>query len=220
MASQELSYEQQQAVSRLLATANLQRMRDQWADAEDACRKALTIAPKDVKVREMLGDILHECGKLDMALSEYRTALGIAPGKPSIETKFARVTLEIGERERQRLIAEDMLRNPQKYTARERSPVMALIWGVVVPGLGQFYNGEILKAAVIFGTFLLFIIAAVALQPPYPPNIRDIQTFLIFTDPFVLVLGLLAALAYIYGLIDAPITADKSTKAAREGAET
>ena len=220
MASEGLSYEQEREVERLLRTANLQRLRGQWIDAEDACREALSIAPKDADIREMLGDILHECGKLDMALAEYRSALEICPEKVSLEMKFAKVTLEIGERERERAIAQDMIENPQRYTVRERSPVMALIWSAIVPGLGQFYNGELIKAGVIWAVLLLSAIAWATLQQPYPPNIDSVQMFLIFTNPFVLVLSVLTALAYLYGLIDAPITADKSTKAARKHVES
>lgn len=219
MTSDSLHPEQEREIERLTAAANLQRMRGQWTDAEDACRKALSIAPNDVVVREMLGDILHECGKLDLALSEYRTALDAAPGKASLETKYAKVTLEIAERERERAIAEDMLRNPRKYTVRERSPVIALLWAVIVPGLGQFYNGDLIKAGVIFGSFLLFVIAYATLQPSYPHHISSLHMFLVFTSPVVLVIGILAGIAYIYGLIDAPIMADKSNKAAKESAE-
>ena len=217
MALEGLSYEQEREIERLLALANLQRMRGQWTDAEDTCRKALSIAPEDVGIRERLGDILYECGKLDMALNEYRIALEIAPGKPSLETKFAKVTLEIAERERERAIAQDMIQNPRKYTVRTRNPALAFVWSAIVPGLGQLYNGELVKAGILFGVLLLFLIAA-AFQR-YPQNIDSIQEFLYFTSPVVLVLGFLAVIAYIYGLVDAPLSAGKSSKAARKHVE-
>jgi hypothetical protein len=210
-----LSDEQEREVDRLLATANLQRMRDQWTNAEDSCRTALSISPGDVTVREMLGDILHEMGKLDMALAEFRTALEHAPGKPSLETKYAKVTLEIAEREREKAIAQDMIANPQRYTKRERSPVMAMVWAIV-PGMGQFYNGEMVKACVIWGTLLLFVLCYAFLQQPYPPNVDSLQLFLIATNPFVLAFGVLFFIAYVYGLIDAPIMAEKSSKSAKK----
>jgi len=192
-------------------------MRGQWTDAEDTCRQALGIDPNDVTIRELLADILHECGKLDMALSEYRAALEIAPGKPSLETRFAKVTLEIAEREREKALAQDMLMNPHKYVGRERSPLWAFLSSAIVPGLGQLYNGDMVKAGIIFGVFLLFIVLYGAVQR-YPRGIDNIGQFLYFTNPFVLVLGILAVIAYIYGLMDALFTADKSTKAAKKQA--
>lgn len=41
-------------------------------------------------IRELLADILHENGKLEIALSEYRSALDLAPGKESIEKSLPR----------------------------------------------------------------------------------------------------------------------------------
>ena len=215
MESERLTIEQEQEVDRLMALSHLQRMRGQIRDAEDTCRKALEISPGDVKIREMLGDILQEEGKIDMALAEYRAALAISPGAESLEKKFAKVTLEIGEAEHARQLAEDMIRNPRKYAGRARSPVIAVISSAVVPGLGQLYNGQIIKAVIVFGSVLLFMITYAVLQR-YPRGITTTAEFLYFTNPLVMVLGILAAMAYIYGLIDAPLTADKITQRVKE----
>lgn len=214
MESERLTIEQEQEVERLVALAHLQRMRGQIRDAEDTCRKALEISPNDVTIREELGDILHEEGKLDLALAEYRAALTISPGAESLEKKFAKVTLDIGEAEHEKMLAEDMIRNPRRYGARPRNPVIAMVSGIV-PGLGQLYNGQVVKAGIIFGAVLLFIIAF-ALFQHYPKGIQTTAQFFYFTDPLVMVLGILAAMAYIYGVIDAPLTADRLNKAVKE----
>lgn len=212
MTMDNLSFDQERELGKLLAAANLQRMRGQWAEAEETCRNALRIAPKDIVFNEMLGDILHECGKLDQALEQYKTALSLVPGKPSLETKHAKVALEIGERERARALAEDMILNPKKYTRREKKPMVALICSFFVPGLGQLYNEQPAKAGVIFGAFLVFLIAFRLLQV-YPRGMGSIAELLNLTHPLVLIVGILAFAAYIYGLIDAPMVADKSNKA-------
>lgn len=175
---------------------------------------ALAIVPNDVALHEMLADILRDCGKLDAALEEFKTAMKLAPANASLETKYATTTLEIAERERERAIAEDMIANPQKYTKRERSPIMAMVLASVVPGLGQFYNGEMNKGVVILSSFLVFLISFAALRS-YPRGITTIAEFLSLTNPFVLILGVLAFIAYVYGLIDAPVRAEKSNKAAQ-----
>ena len=215
MESERLTIEQEQEVHRLMTLAHLQRMRGQIRDAEDTCRKALETSPNDVMIREELGDILHEEGKLDMALGEYRLALAISPNSESLEKKFARVTLEIGESEHAKLLAEDMMLNPKKYGTRARNPVMAVVWSIMVPGLGQFYNGQLVKAGIIFGAFCLFVLAYATLQH-YPKGIQTTAEFFYFTNPLVMIFGILAAMAYIYGVIDAPFTADKLTKAIKD----
>ena len=211
MAPEGLSPEQEREVERLLRAANLHRMRGRLADAENAFREALSISPKDVSIRETLGDMLRECGKPDAALSEYRAAMEIAPENPSIETKFARVALEIAERERRKAIAQDMLENPHKYAKRRRSPMKAFLFALA-PGLGQFYNGDLVKALVIWGVLVLFF-ASWAIPHHYPKGISTVGQFLYFTNPLVLVLGGLFVIAYLYGLIDAVIAAEKSSKA-------
>ncbi len=219
MGSEQPGSNGERELERLLAATNLHRLRGQLLEAEDACRKALEIKPEDVSAREMLGDVLFEAGKLDSALGEYRSALELVPGKTSLETKFATLTLEIAERDRGKALAKDMLLNPRKYAIREKSPLLAFIYSAVVPGLGQFYNGEIIKACVVFGSFLLFILTCVFLQPPYPPGVDNVQMFLMCTSPAVLLFGLVFVLAYIYGVIDAPIVADRSTKSDKSQAE-
>ncbi len=216
MTTDKPSFEQERELGKLTAAANLQRMRGQWTEAEDLCRKALEIAPRDIAMREMLGDVLRELGKLDQALNEYKTAMQIAPGRASLENKHATLILEIGERERTRAIAQDMLENPKKYTKRKRSPVMALVCALVFPGLGQFFNGDITKGVVIASVFVLFLIAFGMLQS-YHPGMSTLNDLANTTNPVVLILGILSGVAYLYGLIDAPLAAEKSSKAAAAG---
>lgn len=212
MSSENPGFDRERELARLLAKANLHRLRGELLEAEDTCRQALQINPQDVLMREMLGDALSDAGKLKAALAEYRTALDYAPGKESLERKFAKVTLGIADQEREKSIAQDMLLNPHKYAPKERSPVVAFI-SSVVPGLGQFYNGEIVKAAVIFGTFLLFVLSYAFLQSEYPPGmIRDLPSFLYLTNPVVKMTGWVFIIAYLYGLIDAPVTAGKTIR--------
>ena len=173
-------FDQARELSRLAAAANLQRMRGQWAEAEETCRKALAIAPKDVVFHEMLGDIIYECGRLGQALEQYKIAMTLSPGKPLLEMKYAKVVLEFGETERARALAEDMITNPRKYTARERRPITALVASVVVPGLGQLYNGQPLKAGIIFGAFLLSLVAFRLMQA-YPRGMRSFVEMLSVT---------------------------------------
>lgn len=208
--SQELSYEQEREIERLIALATLQRMRGQLTDAETSARKALDISPKDVTIRELLADILHESGKLETALSEYRLALDLAPGKKSLEIKFAKVTLEIAQRERERALAKDMLENPHKYAQPERSPLFALILALV-PGCGQFYNRDYFKGSIILGIFMAFLFTFAFLSHSYS-GVRDIPTLIQNTHPAAIFMGVATLASYIYGLFDAAFSASKTSR--------
>jgi tetratricopeptide (TPR) repeat protein len=209
---------QEGEIERLLSTANIHLMRGRLDEAEDACRKALAVAPKHVPVREMLADILHEAGKLDAALEEYREAMKILPDEPTLETKYAKVVIEIGERERQKAIVKDMIEHPQKYTYRQRKPGLALLLSIV-PGMGQLYNHDLVKAIAIWVTAAVFL-ASAALFQHYPEGmITSIDQFLKYTDPLVMLFGLIALFASIYGMIDAPFSAAKSGKVTKGPAE-
>lgn len=212
MSTENPGVDRERELELLLAKANLHRLRGQFPEAQDTCRQALELNPKDVVIREILADSFYDAGKFQAALAEYKIALEYAPGKDSLEKKFARTTLDIAEAERTKVMAQDMLQNPGKYgVTRERSPLIAFI-SALVPGLGQLYNGEMTKAALIFGTFVLFLLSWAFLQPPYPRNVDTIQMFVYVTSPAVLVTGLVFFLAYIYGLADAFVTAGKTTK--------
>lgn len=215
MSMERISPEQEQEIERLLALAHLQRIRGQWVEAEDTCRKAVDIAPKEINAREMLADVLHECGKLDMARSEYHTIMELSPENPPIEKKFAKVTLEIAEHEREKMIAMDMLQHPHKYVHRHRNPLWAMLLSAFLPGLGQFYNGDMLKASVAFGSFLLFIICAAVL--PHQ-NSSSINIVVLFANihPVAQVLGIIALILYVTGMIDAPIVAEKFNKSGKK----
>lgn len=51
--------------------------------------------------------------------------------------------------------------------AGERSPAAAALLSLVIPGLGQLYNGEVLKAVVFFVGWILVIPWALAVMDAY-----------------------------------------------------
>jgi tetratricopeptide (TPR) repeat protein len=211
MAGKNLKPEQEVELQRLLMRARIELRRGNLSEAESACRAALEMAAQDLETHEMLGDVLRRRGKLDAALAEYKTAMGSAPARASAETKYAEVVLAVGERESAKALANDMLENPHLYLTQGKKPGVSLFLSLLFPGLGQVYNGEIVKAAIICGSFLIWI-ACAALFQHYPPNIRSVQELLQDTNPLVGILGFIAIAGYIYGIIDAPVTAEKSNK--------
>lgn len=211
---------QKQEVDRLLVLANVQRMRNQFVEAEDTCRKALEITPGDVALKEMLADILQERGKPEDALAEYKSAMELAPGKVSLETKYAKLIIEIAERKYEKELAEDMINNPHKYPVVKKNVGLILFLAAVFPGLGQLYNKEYVKAGVISGVAILFIaIWAITIKFGGYNAVTNISDFFADTNPLVLVLGFLAGILYLYGIFDAVFSASKSNAARKSKTE-
>ncbi|MHB1455817.1 MAG: DUF5683 domain-containing protein [Armatimonadota bacterium] len=214
MVSDDMESKQKQEIDRLLVLANVQRMRNQFVEAEDTCRKALEIAPGDVAIKELLADILQDRAKPDEALAEYKSAMELAPGKASLETKYAKLVIEIAERKHEKELAEDMINNPHKYPVVKRNVGLTFLLAAIFPGLGQLYNKEYIKAGVIAGVAALFIISwALSIRYSGYGVVTSVTGFFADTNPYVLVLGFLAGILYLYGIFDAVFSASKKNAA-------
>lgn len=206
-------------VDRLISRANVHRMRAEYIEAEDVCREALALDETRADVREFLADMLYARGQLDAAVEEYKRAIELDAGRVSAETKYAKVVIEIGEREHDKQIAQEMIENPEKFKTREKHPLWALVLSVLVPGAGQAYNGEVAKGGIILGVFVL-LLTAIAMSHTEVKNLFDnFKAMLVPTENLpppvgifaALIVGLLVCL-YIYAVIDAPISAGKSSQ--------
>ncbi|MCC6446370.1 MAG: tetratricopeptide repeat protein [Armatimonadetes bacterium] len=152
------------AIHKLLASAKLFRIRGQFDAAEEKCKEALALAPQNTEALEMMGDIAYDRGSLEEALHLYKTAVEIR-STPSLETKYAKVALEIGEQARQREMAETLLNQPEQAVQRKRSQAVAFILSTLVPGMGQLYNGDMVKGLIIMA--IMGLCAVWLLSSPY-----------------------------------------------------
>jgi hypothetical protein len=88
---------------------------------------------------------------------------------------------------------------PLKYCdIHRRSPVLACLLSLYIPGLGQVYNKQALKGGILFGTFTLSFCAA---EIHYAKNKTHPN------DGVTVALLLPMAAAFGYSIIDAPVTA-------------
>ncbi len=186
MASDSLTPEQELELERLLRLAHLQSIRKQWIEASGTCEKALNFSPQNIKVIELHGDILMECGKLDEALSAYRAAHEMEPDNGAIETKYAKATLSAAEREYAKLPQANL----QLQFVHKRNWLVALAASSCFPGFGQLYNHELVKAGILGIPSLISMMLALH-SPPF--------------------WGVFAVI-YIYSMIDAPSSAMKINK--------
>jgi len=103
--------------------------------------------------------------------------------------------------------AADSVFVPLKYCdVHKRSSVLAGLLSVGIPGLGQVYNKQAAKGAIIFGTFALSFGAAEIYLSSHsinPYNARNRPH-----DEVTAALLVPMAAAYVYSIIDAPVTAN------------
>jgi tetratricopeptide (TPR) repeat protein len=208
--------DRQDRVDQLLREANVLRMRGQFAEAETRTRRALEESPDDLGALEMLAELLHDKGSLEEALALCHRQLEIQPGRASAETRLAKITLEQAERAQQRLMAENLLAGGgESVKGRKRRVSISLILSLFFPGLGQLYNGEYVKAAILGGIFLLGL---------WLGGSELLQIGLVFAgargpaggDSGVWPLfGFLSLVAWGYAVIDAPVRAARLSEEER-----
>jgi TM2 domain-containing membrane protein YozV len=185
----------------LLREASMLRRREKYADAMGKCREALLLTPKDAAALELLGDLYQGVAQVNQALAAYKRATEADPKRAASERKYA-----------------DLLMRQQNWgsgtdpEAVPKNGLVASLLSLVVPGAGQFYNGETGKGLFfVLGTLVsLFLI----FWSPWGLNSKQkgISTTLIATLIFFGVL-------YIMAVADANMTARgvKSRRRPRTG---
>ncbi|MGQ9523917.1 MAG: tetratricopeptide repeat protein [Armatimonadota bacterium] len=224
---------------RLLVTANLHRIRGDILLAEQTCRQALALRPKDPDILEFLGDLLAEKGDAQQAQTVYKSALEVNPGNARIEDKIARLVLSSTptQSQQRRAAPPPSVQSHQPLgvpagTAKppasfHPNPGVALFLGSLFPGLGQFYTGQLLKGIVVIG---LAVLTACQIAAKLIPVLTALGgAYSIPSDPEAipsapaipsisatgLGIWVLAFLAiWLYGCIDATLSAFR-TQAAR-----
>ncbi len=169
---------------RKLTSSNIARRRGKFQEAEQECRAALELIPKDASALEMFGDIMQSLGRVDDALYAYETANKADAKRASAEKKYAQLML-LQNREIEMLRTEYIPRNP----------IVAVFFTALCPGAGQMYNGQTMKglilAAMVFGSL------AVLFGTPLGHHKGQG-----LTGPTIF-FALVTAIAYIYAIVDA-----------------
>lgn len=207
---------------RLLSVANAHKIRGEFLKAEDSCREALQIFPDDPKAAEMLGDALYNLGRLEDAKEEYHKLLEKDQTLAAVERKYAKMTLELDERARARRMVEEAINNPPDAREARRNAAVAMVLSAAAPGVGQIYNGEITKGAIVLGSFILSVLV-MAFSSGTGLFIKQMLNVMsggaiggasAYEWPSIWLLFFLGVgmFSYIYAVIDAPITAAKRTR--------
>lgn len=146
-------------VERILLEARLLHRRGQSEEALAHCQEALDLDPESWEAHELAGDVLLAEGRAADALERYRAAHAIVPEQGSVEEKMARATLAQAERD---WLREGVEPGGEGETlGPPRNPGIAALLSLVLPGLGQGYNRQPLKAVIILGVVVvLWVIIA------------------------------------------------------------
>lgn len=184
----ESSIEEQAGAEKLLQAAMLSYRRERFVDAEVALVQALGLTPADPVALELYGDVCQAVGRVDDAVACYKRATEVAPDRASAERKYGDLMLQ-----------QD--RSILALRSREvpRSPHLAVLLSVLIPGAGQAYNGQWIKAAVLFAGFAALINALGG-----PMGFRYGSGAFPTSLPVLIVV---AALVYVYAVIDANLGA-------------
>ena len=129
----------------LLRDAAMLRRREKFRDAEVKCREALQYVPKDAAALELLGDILQGVARVEEAMAVYKRALDADPKRSSAERKYGELLV---------LQQNWSTTDPEAMRSNSR---FRLLLSLVLPGLGQFNNGEPAKGVMFLVLDALWI---------------------------------------------------------------
>ncbi len=217
---------------RLLTRANIQLRRGLTADAEAAVHSLLATRPLDAGAWELLADIRLTRGDLPGAQEALKTALKSQPGRATAETKLGRAALQASERERMQTMG-------MAYAASDASLVRfagsggrgaqwAAVGSALIPGLGQYVNGEVIKGIVVASVYFLSLLLLSLL--PDTQNLlhsvagvfaggrthRGMTTTGGGVSIISVLLFLIMTVAWVYGMVDAARASKRGAASAKD----
>ncbi len=223
MSDQPTPSEIQLKLRQLLGQATLLRSRGDLRQALALADQARALDQESWEAHELAGDLLLALSRADQAMESYRRARKLNPDRAQLEEKIGRAALARAEKDRTAHLSRALLEKEATPDLPKRSPSYAALYSLIIPGLGQVYNHELIKGVVVVVLWMAFFaLAAVtirselALRPPGPmgtlyPQQMDLNAILTaaFGGPGAIWVGGLI-LVWIYAVADAAIRASKT----------
>jgi tetratricopeptide (TPR) repeat protein len=141
-------------VRELLGRATLARLRNRQEEALALAEEARGLDEASWETHELLGDLLLEAGRSGDALKSYRRARELNSSRGVLEEKIGRAAIARARQERTADLSRALLEGTAKPERPKRSPGYSALLSLLVPGLGQFHNGDMLKGLVMFSAFV------------------------------------------------------------------
>lgn len=208
---------------RLLTLVNVQRMRGQLDDARRTVTQIIALTdgmpgPAVAPSYEMLGDLYAAEEKWEDAQRAFGKAHELDQKRASAEKKFATMTLKVAESKDANALANAMMRGDSiaellaEGTQRKRNAGMAMLLSLV-PGFGQFYNGQFVKGAILLGVWALCMIVFAASPDrgaftnafARTMALKPVGSF----PPLLSFCGVVSVAVWLYSIVDAPFMANK-----------
>lgn len=148
---------------RALTRANIQLRRGLTADADAAVGFLLAQSPDHAGAWELLADIRQARGDLAGTLEALRKSLAAQPGRATAEVKLGRVVLQVSERERMQTLGTAYVASEPSLMGTSgagsgRGTQWAAVGSALIPGLGQYANGEVVKGIVVASVYFLSLL--------------------------------------------------------------
>jgi tetratricopeptide (TPR) repeat protein len=138
----------------LLGEAVMLRSQGKRKEALAKCQESLRIASDNAEAFDIMGDLYVEQGRFEAAVEAYKRVLELDPSRaPTVEIKLARSALRQQKFTDQRRMMQDIAAGRVKRPGK-RSPGKAGLLSLIIPGWGQLYNEEIIKAVIILVVWL------------------------------------------------------------------
>jgi hypothetical protein len=213
-----LGFAQQEEAARQLTAANIQFRRGQMAEAEKSVTQILQARPDTAEAHELLADIRLSRHDYEGATESLKQALHIEPGRASAEAKLARAALRQYETERLKTTGAAYAASEPSLMRRmagdQKNGRMAGFASALIPGLGQYLNGEPAKGIVLAAVyFLALILLSLMLAPSAhgrllrAPSLNGVSWFLIIAG----------TADWLYAVVDAALASQRTDAASRSG---
>jgi len=214
---------------RLLTRANVERARALIRDARKTLEQAMVLAPHvsptaAAPVYEQLGDLLAAEERLEQAKEHYEKALELSGGtRLSAEKKLGEVTVRLSDQAAMERLggvlapSEDLLDVLRTAQSGKRHAGLTMVFSLV-PGLGQFYCGQIVKGGIIVSVFVVAL-SIVLLLPDRDALFEHLAGAfsmgrMKLTQPApgtpTVIFAVIAFAAWVYSIADAPFSANRT----------
>lgn len=213
---------ERQRLRELMGRATLARVRGNQAEALRLAQEALVLEETNAETHEFIGDVLMALNRGADALHSFQRARELNPRRVELEDKVARAAVRSAARLEAMAHAQAVLEG-RAPVGPKRKPSYAALFSLVLPGLGQMYNGDLIKGiAVMLGFVVLLSVSSIGLVNKarvadlggayyHPPQ----SIFAVLGTSMVWV-GLLVAL-WVFAVAEASLRASKKGTADETG---
>lgn len=189
-------------LDRLISEIFLRVRQGRYAEAANRLVAAKTLAPDHPAVLEIEGDLAFAQGRFSHAEKCYKLALAGDPQNGKLEEKYATALLKV----RFPAYLANQIPDDSPWSNRvSRNPTLSALQSAFLPGLGQFYNGDLLKGIIIFSVTLIIDFSVLHLigNALYVKREQNIPMLTTLSHGTSLVLVLLLLAIWVYAVIDA-----------------